>query len=67
MKRKILPVSRAVLVASHTAKLWHCILFFSKCQYERTCLGCCSTQLANGGSDETPTRMAEGEQDGKPV
>lgn len=45
MKRKILPVSRALLAASSTAKLWHRVLFFSQCQYERTCLGCCCTQF----------------------
>ena len=45
MKRKILPVSGAVLAASSTAKLRHCVLIFSKCQYEHTCLGCCCTQL----------------------
>ena len=47
MKRKILPVSGAVLAASRTTKLPHCVLIFSKCQYERTCLGCCCTQFTS--------------------
>ena len=45
MKRNILPVSGTVLAASSAAKLRHCVLIFSKCQYEHTCLGCCCTQF----------------------